>query len=381
MSKIFCLFCNKNYNKYEQFISHNDFYICENCLNRCMGLIQKKKKEQKRNEVNIIKPIEIYNELNKIVIGQDDAKKTLSYSIYNHLKRSYKDNLNKIDKSNILLIGPSGCGKTLLAKTLSKIVDLPFVIFDATSLTQTGYVGEDVETIIQTLYQKADFNIEKAQRGIVFIDEIDKIAKKEVNTHTTRDISGEGVQQALLKMIEGTTIKLSSSNKKSPFSDTVDFDTSNVLFIFSGAFVDLPKYIKEKKQNIIGFNSKEKNFIKIKNNTLIGSLISYGFINEFIGRIPVITTLESLTKENLKSILLADNGILKDYQKMLEDENIKIQLSEEAISFILDYALKTNTGARGLKNILEELLKDISFSLIEGNYLIDLDYIKKRMKI
>lgn len=389
MSNIYCFFCNKEYNRNDQFISHNNCYICESCVKRCQELIDRKRlsKPLKDDDFSfkILTPQEIYTKISKYVIGQENAKKVLSYSLYNHLKRSNSNKFKDIEKSNILLIGPSGCGKTLLAKTVAKILDLPCVIFDATCLTQTGYVGEDVETIIESLYLKSNNNLKKAQNGIVFIDEIDKIAKREVNTHTTRDISGEGVQQALLKIIEGTKVRLSISNKKSPFKENIDFDTTNVLFIFSGAFTDLNKYQKINNNinnNIIGFKKNYNiNSHKKIDYDLIESLYSYGFINEFIGRIPIITSLDRLSKNDLKFILLKEDGILSQYQQMLVDENIEVEIKDDAIDYIIDYAYNSKSGARVLKNILEEMLKEIMFNLKKGKYIIDISFIKEKIKI
>ncbi len=370
-----CNFCLKTENDNVKIIKKNNCYICNDCIKKYYDLYNNQKLEKNINKIK--SPKEIYDKLSKIVVGHDNAKKELSAIIYSHyFKINNKIKQNK--KNNILLIGPSGCGKTMFAKALSEILDIPFVIVDATSLTEAGYVGEDVETMLYRLYKNSNNNLKKAQNGIVFIDEIDKLAKKANNLSITRDVSGEGVQQALLKMIEGNISYVPyGSIRKNPMQECMEFDTSNLLFIFGGAFINL-ETIKNKRLNNkkIGFN----NFNIINNNNKIIplDLINYGLIPEFVGRITNIIELNPLTKDNLYEILLTSKyNLLDDYKNYFKLNNISLKIDNDAIDYILDLAIKDNLGARSLKSILENIFIDDMFNLKKGLCNISLNDIKK----
>ena len=377
--KIICLFCNKSFKNQEKFISHNDFYVCESCIRKCDELLIDKESKAKTNiSSKFLKPIEIYNRLDAFCVGQDKAKKMLSSAIYNHFKRI--NNLNgDTEKSNILLIGPSGCGKTLLAKSLAKILNIPFSISDATSLTQAGYVGEDVENILYKLLQSANYNRKEAEKGIIFIDEIDKIGRKGENVSITRDVSGEGVQEALLKIVEGSKVTVPLGNPRRSFNrEDVVMDTKDILFICAGAFTNLDNIVAQRKKNTgIGFSKKKSGNTNLPH-YLQEDLIKFGMLPEFIGRFPIIVKLEELGKGELKNILAGDrSSLLTKYNDILKDDEISISLEADALEYITDYAYYKKLGARGLKNIIEMILSDITFNLQKGTYRFSKDEIMK----
>ncbi len=371
-----CSFCNKNKEEVKKLIAGNNVFICNECIELCFNIVQNDTDlpHTKAIEGKITKPREIYQALDEYVVGQERAKKILAVSVYNHYKRlsSLSNNTDvEITKSNILLIGPTGCGKTLLAQTLARLLNVPFAIADATTLTEAGYVGEDVENIILRLVQAADFDIEKAQRGIIYIDEIDKITRKSDNPSITRDVSGEGVQQALLKVIEGTVASVPPyGGRKHPQQELIQVNTSNILFICGGAFEGLDKIILARgKESSIGFGAN----IKDHNNVSIGELLSkvetqdlmkYGLIPEFVGRLPVVATISDLDEKALIDILTKPrNSVIKQYTKLFSLDKVELEITDEALSSIANQALKRKTGARGLRSILEEILLDIMFEL------------------
>ncbi len=369
----YCSFCGKSQHEVKKLIAGPNVYICDECIDLCVDIVKENKKKQMVNNYkDIPSPSELYSVLNEYVIGQETAKKALSVAVYNHYKRqahAISDNEVEIQKSNILLIGSTGSGKTLLAQTLARVLNVPFTIADATSLTEAGYVGEDVESIISKLLQAADFDVEKAQKGIIYIDEIDKITRKSDNPSLTRDVSGEGVQQALLKLIEGTVAQIQpQGGRKHPQQDTIQFDTSQVLFICGGAFDGLEKVIGTRTQKTsMGFGAEVKSKEKQKLSELfkkvqVEDLVKFGLIPELIGRMPVITTLEELDEAALISILTKPkNAVVKQYQALFKMENVKLTVAEDALHAIAQKALKRKTGARGLRSILEELLLETMF--------------------
>jgi ATP-dependent Clp protease ATP-binding subunit ClpX len=375
-----CSFCGKAQENVKRLVAGPGVYICDECVELCNSIIENEIIEDEEsytlNELdNIPNPKEIKKILDNYVIGQEDAKRTLAVAVYNHYKRiannDEKEDDVEIQKSNVLLLGPTGCGKTLLASTLAKILKVPFAIADATTLTEAGYVGEDVENILLKLIQAADGDIEKAEKGIVYIDEIDKITRKSENPSITRDVSGEGVQQALLKIIEGTIASVPpQGGRKHPHQELLQINTENILFICGGAFEGLEKIIKERTgKNAIGFGTtiqseKEINKYEIFKELLPQDLLKFGLIPEFIGRLPIIATLKDLDREALVKILVEPkNSLVKQYKKLFEYDNVELEIEQEALEAIVDKAIERKTGARGLRSIIEEIMRDIMFEI------------------
>ena len=376
--QIRCSFCNKSQAQVKKLIAGpNDTYICDECVEVCSEIIEEEMAYDENDswtpfsDINLLKPEEIKEFLDDYVIGQDEAKKVLSVAVYNHYKRimAQRDLGVELNKSNILMLGPTGCGKTLLAQSLAKILNVPFAIADATALTEAGYVGEDVENILLKLIQAADYDIERAEYGIIFLDEIDKITRKSENPSITRDVSGEGVQQALLKIVEGTVANVPpQGGRKHPHQELIQIDTTNILFICGGAFEGIDKIIEKRiDQKSIGFNAEiaekhEDDVDKLLAQVLPQDLVKFGLIPELVGRVPVTVSLEMLDHDALIRILTEPkNAIVKQYQKLLELDGVKLVFDDSALNEIADISLKRKTGARGLRAIMENTMMDIMY--------------------